>query len=369
MSFDEETDGAPPGAEFPYEIQAFLEPLEDNPSGEDLEYDLQFMELAQAVLGKPETQFAPAEPPMWPAVQSLAEELMARTRDVRLAVWWTRAKVNQEGVPGFALGLTLISGLLAQFWDSVHPGLDTDDGDAFARVNALGALTSLDGLLGDLRQCRVMDDRNLGGLRTRDIEIGLNRIPPRADETPPSMQEIQGMLAEYAELAGQLRTGCTTCTEKLDAIQSFINDKVGSDSGLALDDMLGMVAAITSALPDESAGSDADSDSYGTDSDSTSDDFGSDDDESSSSSSSRGRRRESGPGSVNSRQDAVKAIQLVCAYLERSEPTNPAQLLLRRAERLIEKNFLELLRELAPNALAEVAAIMGVDPQSVGEET
>ena len=37
---------------------------------------------------------------------------------------------------------------------------------------------------------------------------------------------------------------------------------------------------------------------------------------------------------------------MICAYLERSEPTNPAQLLLRRAERLIDKSFLQLVRDL-----------------------
>ena len=65
------------------------------------------------------------------------------------------------------------------------------------------------------------------------------------------------------------------------------------------------------------------------------------------------------------REDAVKAIDLVCQYLERTEPTSPAQLLLRRAQRLIDKNFLELVKELAPEALNEVAKIMGVDPDSV----
>jgi type VI secretion system protein ImpA len=50
-------------------------------------------------------------------------------------------------------------------------------------------------------------------------------------------------------------------------------------------------------------------------------------------------RRGGGPQSIESREDAIKALQAICAYLERSEPTNPAQLLLRRAERLIDKSF------------------------------
>jgi type VI secretion system protein ImpA len=74
-------------------------------------------------------------------------------------------------------------------------------------------------------------------------------------------------------------------------------------------------------------------------------------------------------GGVRSREEAVRAIDMVCAYLEHSEPSNPASLLLRRAQRLINKNFLELVRELAPDALNEVARVMGVDPGSVAGES
>ena len=63
--------------------------------------------------------------------------------------------------------------------------------------------------------------------------------------------------------------------------------------------------------------------------------------------------------------EALRAIEMVCDYLERAEPTNPAQLLLRRAGRLLGHNFLQLMKELAPDALSEVARIMGVDPSTV----
>ena len=56
---------------------------------------------------------------------------------------------------------------------------------------------------------------------------------------------------------------------------------------------------------------------------------------------------------------------MVCEYLDRTEPTNPAQLLLRRARHLISHNFLQLIKALAPEALEEAARIMGVDPASV----
>jgi type VI secretion system protein ImpA len=77
------------------------------------------------------------------------------------------------------------------------------------------------------------------------------------------------------------------------------------------------------------------------------------------------KRPAGGVHSVDSRQDAIRAIDLVCAYLERSEPTNPAQLFLRRAGRVIDKNFMQLVDELAPDSLKDVARIMGVDPSSI----
>jgi type VI secretion system protein ImpA len=55
----------------------------------------------------------------------------------------------------------------------------------------------------------------------------------------------------------------------------------------------------------------------------------------------------------------------VCAYLERAEPANPAPLFLRRARQLLNHNFLQLMKELAPDALAGVAGLVGVDPENV----
>jgi type VI secretion system protein ImpA len=62
----------------------------------------------------------------------------------------------------------------------------------------------------------------------------------------------------------------------------------------------------------------------------------------------------------------MRAIDLVCDYLDQHEPTNPAPLFLRRARTLLERNFLELLKELAPAALQDVAKSVGVDPATIG---
>ena len=56
---------------------------------------------------------------------------------------------------------------------------------------------------------------------------------------------------------------------------------------------------------------------------------------------------------------------MICEYLERAEPTNPAPLFLKRARQLIGQNFLQLLKALAPQALSDVAGMVGVDPDAV----
>jgi type VI secretion system protein ImpA len=70
-------------------------------------------------------------------------------------------------------------------------------------------------------------------------------------------------------------------------------------------------------------------------------------------------------GAVNSRADAVRAIDMVCQYLERAEPSNPAPLYLRRAQQLINHNFLQLMKELAPNVMSDMAQMFGIDPDTV----
>lgn len=341
-------------------LDAWLEPLDGEACGEDLEYDPVFLELDQAAAGKPETQFAPAEPPQWPQVRELTEGLLSRTRDLRVGLLWGRAALNLDGLDALAPTLKLLNGWLDRFWDEVHPRNDPDDGDTFARVSVLGSLDKLDGLLGDVRQCLVLADRRLGGLRIREIEIALDRLTARDDESPRTLPQIKGLLSELPDLAARMRTSQADATEMLKQLQRTMNDRFGVEMATDVRAMRGMLEALKQVLPDEvDASDDAPADMSA---DGDEGDAGGDSDQPAAP-----RRRGGGGGvhSIESRQDAIKALQMICAYLERSEPTNPAQLLLRRAEKLIDKSFLQLVRDFAPDSLSDVARIMGVDPDSV----
>ena len=349
----DETSDAGGAVSEPTVVDTWLESLGDPPCGEDLEYDNDFLALTQAVAGKPETTFADAEPPDWRAARSLAESLLERTRDLRVAVMWARAMLNLEGAVSLPEGMRLIHGLLDRHWDALHP--IPDDGDAYARVNTLTDMCSAAGLLGDLRAALVVRNRSIGELTGRDIDIATGRLDARDDESPLGKSNVQQLLRDAVADEPAIAQIAPRTLEALTRLADLGRDRFGYESAPDLQPLVDAVEAIGSLMPvvEGEASSDT-GDAYAAD---TGD---------AAAPASRGTGRGLGD-SIETRDDALRAIDMVCEFLERTEPTNPAQMLLRRAQRLVNKNFLELVRELAPEAAAEVARILGVPADQFGE--
>jgi type VI secretion system protein ImpA len=55
----------------------------------------------------------------------------------------------------------------------------------------------------------------------------------------------------------------------------------------------------------------------------------------------------------------LQTLDRVIRYLEQTEPGNPAPLLIARAKKLIGVSFLEIMADLAPNALDTIEAVTG----------
>jgi type VI secretion system protein VasJ len=91
----------------------------DSPTGESIRYDEAFAVL-EAEVGKLEN---PAGGEVdWRAVQDGAAGLLeSRSKDLLLAAWLARALWQREGLTGLAAGLGCLRGLLATFWDGMHP--------------------------------------------------------------------------------------------------------------------------------------------------------------------------------------------------------------------------------------------------------
>ena len=339
------------------QAEAWLQPLEgdDGPCGPDLEYDNAFLELNTAAEGKAETQFERGTPPDWRAVRGHAETLFERTRDLRVAALWMRAIVNLDGAPALVAGLRLINGLLDQHWQGLHPRPDEGDDDPFARANALAVLPRLEGALGDLLHARLIQIKGVGDLRLRDVEVAFGHLTAREGEPTYSREQLQRMLDGAGGSDGGVWSTLQASQQALRELGRLMDQRFGPGSASDLKPLLDVYGHALSLQPDAVAAAD---------------DAGAADPAGGGDAPVASRAPSAGlSGSVNSRAEALRAIDLVCAYLERHEPTNPAQLFLRRAAFLLERNFLELVKELAPGALDDVARIVGVDPSTVGTTT
>jgi type VI secretion system protein ImpA len=274
--------------------------------------------------------------------------LFERTRDLRVALLWMRAGVHLDGFKAAPQGLRLVHGLLANFWDTLHPQLDPDDGDPYARLNVLGVLPRADGFVGDLRLSTLVHVRGVGDVSVRAVEVALGLMPAKDNEPALTRAQLSQILGAASASDPAWAETPKAALDHTRALLSLLNERVGIERSVDLKPLYTLLGTVASVMPqagpapepaptgaDEPAIQGAVAVAVGF------------------------------SGAVRTRDEAVRAIDMVCEYLERTEPTNPAQLLLRRARRLINHNFLQLMKELAPDALSEVARVMGVDPESV----
>jgi type VI secretion system protein ImpA len=68
-------------------------------------------------------------------------------------------------------------------------------------------------------------------------------------------------------------------------------------------------------------------------------------------------------GTIQSRQDVIRLLDQICEYYARTEPSSPLPLLLRRARRLAEMDFLQIVDELTPAMRAQLEPIVGKPTQ------
>jgi type VI secretion system protein ImpA len=337
------------------DLEEFLsETKESPPCGPNLEHDLAYFELEDAVRGKAEQQVGdavkPAEDPNWPRVVELARTLLLRTKDLRVAVHLTRALSRTEGVPGLATGLGLIHGLLERYWDRIYPLLEADNSnDPTERLNALAPLAPSPGpfadpetLIKDLRAISLVNSREHGQLQARDVEIALGRMPPTltAGVTPPKgLAQIHAQIAAAFASDRTVPTALRQARESTLAIQALIVDRVGANRAIdlkplaqSLENLLEVcdtALGVSSGTAQEAEGQAPDVIHAGI-------------------------SRE-----ISTRQEAVRVLDLVCGYLERHEPSNPAPLFIRRAQRLMTKNFVDIVKDLLPDSLSNLEKLAG----------
>lgn len=342
------------------DIDALLESIApDEPAGPDLEYDADFLAVFEAAEGTPERSMGDTvvagEEPDWRQVHKLAVGLCQRSKDLRVAVLLTRALLKTSGVAGLAQGLALVKGLIGRYWDQVHPQLDpSDDNDPTARVNVLLDLCSREALLEPLRTTPLIRSRLFGPLAYRDIEIAQGKSPALPDTKPLDATALSAALQDCdpAELAEATAAGTQALAEAR-GLDETLAAHLRPDQMPDLAPLIKLVSAVASALGERLP--DMDSETPSDAALAT---------EEGHSGAGQARGPGGGSGEIASREDVVRALDRICDYYSRSEPSSPVPLLLKRARRLTNVSFVDIVRDLAPDALAQIEKICGLESEA-----
>jgi len=327
----------------------------DEPSGPLLEYDPAFLALAAAARGKPEQRMGesviPAEPPDWGKVERGAVALLGRTKDLRVAVLLVKARLHAGGLAGLFEGLAFTRALLERHWDTLHPQLDAEeDNDPAMRNNALADLAD-DEAIAAIRNAEIASARGLGRVRVRDLEPqGGNGAAPAAEgaEKPPPVDAVLAA-CDGAALA-RTAEGAAAAAADVRAIEDFVKEKAGPTRGPTLGKLTAVLQRVASALGERvaaAAGAQAGS-----------------------AEAAAGGGPGAGarvPGAIGSRNDVLAALDAICAYYERHEPSSPIPLLMKRSKRLVSLNFIDIVRDLMPEAAAQAEGLRGKGDASAEE--
>jgi len=337
----------------PIEIEKLLaEVAPGTPCGTDLEYDPDFVVLEQAARGKPEQQLGdtiiPAEEPDWGDVRRRAESLFSRTKDARVAMLLIRALTRTEHIDGLSAGLALTKELMTRYWDHLHPVLDADDdNDPTMRLNALAPLADSETLLRDVRNAFFVRPGPYGRVLVRDVLAVVGKLP--AGDGVPTQAELEGMIQTASAQNAVPINALRSSIQSVKALQAFFSDKVGSDRAPDLKPLSDMLKAVSQVCDTVLGSAEAGAE------DALADDV--------EVAPVEGRSAAKSSGDINTREDAIRMLNRVCEFIERTEPANPAPLFIRRAQHLMTKTFVEIIQDLAPDSLGQIQKMTGLDRQ------
>ena len=337
--------------------ELLLQPIAaDQPCGENLE-DTELLASFDAyrLFGQARPLDAPAEPnekripkpvesPEWAQIRDKALEALGKSKDLRLLAHLGTALLRTDGVPAFADTLNIASEWLEKYWSQTYPLVDED---AILRRNALNCFADPMAVVDGLRRVPLVRSRQHGTFSLRDIDIATHQLTPGDGDAQVDENQINAAFGSVAlpELT-QLQKSVGSAVASLHKIDATMREAAGTDATPSFEPLAAQLARLGQVMRAQLA-SHPDSAGTVTSGDESAVDSGT------------GGGGSVG-GAVRSRQDAIRALDAVADFFKRTEPSSPIPLFLARAKRLVSKDFLEVLADIAPEAVAQARAAGGL---------
>ncbi|KIN70002.1 Type VI secretion-associated protein, ImpA family [Sulfitobacter noctilucicola] len=332
------------------DVSKLLEPREgDAVSGENLEYDPEFVEMELAAQPGEERQegdkIIEAEDADFAEVVKLAQVVLERSHDIRAAVFYAEGILHTKGLPGFAEATAYIRGCLENHWDTCHPELDEDDdNDPTMRINAVQGLSGSSTVIRALRQAPLTESRMFGRMSLRMMEIADGTVTPSASMTDvPDTAAVNAAFQDSdTETLQAILAAVGAAKADIAAIDAVFTEKTPGQ-GPSFDEVNNTLNQITRRMTDamgvEIAGGEAVAEEAG---------------------------GEAGPavatasGAINSATDVTNALDRIISYYQRAEPSSPVPMLLERAKRLVSADFMTIIQDIAPVGIDQTKIVGGI---------
>jgi type VI secretion system protein ImpA len=228
------------------------------------------------------------------------------------------------------------------YWTQTYPLLDED---AILRRNALNCFADPMAVIDGLRRVPLVSSRQHGSFALRDIDIASGQQPVGDKDVQADEGPITAAFAEMPlDVLSELEQSAADALAALKSIDAAMSAGGGPEAVPDFDPLSLQLARMDRVLSAQLARR---TDAGGV-----------------------AQAPAAGPaaaggvavGVITSRQDAIRALDAVAEYFRRNEPSSPIPLFVERAKRLVSKNFLEVLADVAPEAVPRARAAGGLTP-------
>jgi len=270
---------------------------------------------------------------------------------------------SASGITGLRDGLALMRGLLERYWDGLYPQLDPDDNnDPLERINILQSFSPMGVSEQDpikfkqrLAEVPLCNSVQMGRFSLRDVQIAKDEITV-SDGQKAKAPDMSVIDAAFQDTATDELLAMSQAThesiEHIGAITGVFSERAAQGDTPNLSGFQGGLGSIHKCVQEylakrgqgETVGEVA-----------TVADV---------------EQKKSGislSGDIQSVQEALLALDKVCQYYDRHEPSSPVPLLLRRAQRLVSKSFLDVIKDVCPDAVSRVQLICGTSGSDAGD--
>lgn len=317
------------------QLEELLAPVsEDAPGGEDLFEDPGRQQLEQAF----EEEAASVD---WRDVLNQISEQSARSKDVWLAVYLARAGAQMGQLATVVTGAQMLAGLFDTYWDTMHPSLE--EYGFQGRNGPCASLTRIGAFLGPLKRVALIEHPRLGSYSGEDFQR-FEREGDAADGFGmfrKALEDVEdGALQSVIDSLDALR-------EAIRRVDTVLVENAGDDTGTdftatyeTIESIRRAVAPYAGLVAEAEAADSGDSPAAETGGD--------------------------GPriaGKVESRDDVVRALDAIADYYQRREPASPIPVALRRVRGWVSMDFMAVLRDIAPNSVAEASTVLLPHPE------